>query len=412
MPPAARALPAAPASPPERPGPSARPRGTAGRGRRLPGEAETGRRADLPPRPGRPGRAGTVRLTETSAWPAVGLAHALRCLGYEPRNGRAAARLRPSRRGGAVGRPGGRPGRLIAGASLPGPLRTGPRGQPRGPRPGGEPHVGAGPAVRESDGLEPSSAWPRSGNGSTRHPPPDPARNSTSATASGSRTTRRWPARSPTSWSRSRTWPALAGAGTRSGAARRRAGQREGDGRPHAFWAENAFHLPQMLAVRWLASGPGTSKGGGRTGETVDLALPFVRPAVLLCRDGPQTPGSPSTTWRAPPGASPDWDRPTFLGPAAPARRRGAGPGGARSPDRPGAEGPDPGAPKALCSARPTSSAWCARRRKPSAAVGSSSSRPSVVTCWPSGRPRRRGPPSNTSCSSSPTSRSSPIARA
>ena len=90
---------------------------------------------------------------------------------------------------------------------------------------------------------------------------------------------------------------------------------------PHAFWAENAWHLPHMLAVRWLALRTWHEQGGMQNeGSTVDLALPYARPAVLLWLAT-----APEDAWVALDdlakhllGLSPDWDRPTFLGPAAP----------------------------------------------------------------------------------------------
>ncbi|SIO06935.1 Helicase conserved C-terminal domain-containing protein [Singulisphaera sp. GP187] len=52
---------------------------------------------------------------------------------------------------------------------------------------------------------------------------------------------------------------------------------------PPDFWAENAIHLPQMVATRWLALRTWHEQGGiQQEGSTVELALPYLRPVVLL----------------------------------------------------------------------------------------------------------------------------------
>ncbi len=49
------------------------------------------------------------------------------------------------------------------------------------------------------------------------------------------------------------------------------------------FWSENAYHLPQMTAIRWLSLRTWHELGGmQRDGAIYELALPYVRPAVLL----------------------------------------------------------------------------------------------------------------------------------
>lgn len=49
------------------------------------------------------------------------------------------------------------------------------------------------------------------------------------------------------------------------------------------FWPDNAIHLPRMIALRWLALRTWHELGGmQREGATEALALPYVRPAVLL----------------------------------------------------------------------------------------------------------------------------------
>ncbi len=88
-----------------------------------------------------------------------------------------------------------------------------------------------------------------------------------------------------------------------------------------SFWSENAFHLQQMAAVRWLALRTWHELGGmQRDGAVYELAIPYVRPAILL--------------WLATLGLddwvavddfaaflrerSPDWDRVTFAAPVVP----------------------------------------------------------------------------------------------
>lgn len=83
-----------------------------------------------------------------------------------------------------------------------------------------------------------------------------------------------------------------------------------------AFWAENAYHLSQMIAARWLALRTWHEQGGvQRDGAVHDLALPFVRPAVLLWLatlgdDEWVTTEDLAEALRA---RSPRWDRATFL---------------------------------------------------------------------------------------------------
>ncbi|MEA2630215.1 MAG: hypothetical protein QOE66_434 [Chloroflexota bacterium] len=49
------------------------------------------------------------------------------------------------------------------------------------------------------------------------------------------------------------------------------------------FWADQAIHLPRMIALRWLGLRHWHEQGGMRQeGSTVELALPYLRPAVLL----------------------------------------------------------------------------------------------------------------------------------
>ena len=101
-------------------------------------------------------------------------------------------------------------------------------------------------------------------------------------------------------------------------------GERIAAARPE-FWSENAIHLPQMIAIRLLAWREWHEQGGMRQeGSTIELALPYLRPAILLWLAA-----LPEADWVTLDdlaehlrGLSPDWGRPTFLGsspPSAPA---------------------------------------------------------------------------------------------
>jgi hypothetical protein len=109
------------------------------------------------------------------------------------------------------------------------------------------------------------------------------------------------------------------------------------------FWWENAFHLPQMIATRWLGLRSWHEQGGmQQEGSTVELALPYVRPAVLLWLAT-----LPEDGWVAVPaldallrGLLADWDRPGFVE-AAPEAEPARGRGGRPRREEPRA---DPGA--------------------------------------------------------------------
>ncbi len=52
---------------------------------------------------------------------------------------------------------------------------------------------------------------------------------------------------------------------------------------PATYWEDNAFHLPQMVASRWLSLTRWQEQGGAIAAETVgELALPNIRAACLL----------------------------------------------------------------------------------------------------------------------------------
>jgi hypothetical protein len=97
------------------------------------------------------------------------------------------------------------------------------------------------------------------------------------------------------------------------------------------FWAENAFHLPQMVAARWLGLWTWHEQGGMQhDGAEVLLAWPFVRAPVLLwlATLGPDEWAAHDDLAELLRARSPRWDRPAFQGdvrlePAEPPSARG-----------------------------------------------------------------------------------------
>ena len=92
------------------------------------------------------------------------------------------------------------------------------------------------------------------------------------------------------------------------------------------YWSDNAYHLAQMVAQRWLSLTNWHEQGGlQRDGALYELSLPHARPAVLLWLAT-----VPEDAWVATEDLAaflrerlPHWDLPTFVNPA------GAGPNGA-----------------------------------------------------------------------------------
>ncbi len=91
------------------------------------------------------------------------------------------------------------------------------------------------------------------------------------------------------------------------------------------FWGENAFHLPQMIATRWLALRDWSEQDGMRQeGSPAELGIPFVRIPILLWLAR-----QPESAWTALDDLAghlsrlrPGWDFP-ILGPSAPAGMAG-----------------------------------------------------------------------------------------
>ena len=251
--------------------------------------------------------------------------------------------------------------------------------------------------VREADGLEPSSGWPRSGSGSTRAAPPDPAGDALQA---GPRAARGRPGARRADRRRAR---AAARHGGRSGSPWRaasawscptRTATASSRRRPE-YWAENAIHLPQMIATRWLGSASLARAGGHAAGRERRSSWRCPTSGRRSCSGSPrsaETNGWRSTTWRAHFGGSrPRWDRAGFLGePAATAVGRRAvatsSPGGRRE-HSPRATPQDrvPASSRRCCWARRISSAWSARPRRRRRPAGRPAHRPGPLR--PGARP-------------------------
>lgn len=282
---------------------------------------------------------GLFALTETTEWPLNGLIHALACLGVDPKNtvrglleqGLLAIELDD---GGAISNL----GRLVEDAPLDGRrVRIHPAvpGVARTTLPPADelPAV-PGPVrqVRETDGLEPilrlAVVWQRVDDAPLRRTQQgtlfkrDRDRLEDDPVLAGPIADALEPLPDMAA-----LWLALArGVGLV-------VDEPENDrmvAAGHDYWGENAFHLAQMIATRWLALRSWHEQGGMQhEGSTAALALPYVRPAVLLWLAT-----APEDQWVALDdleahlrGFAADWDRVSFLGapPAAsPPRARAA----------------------------------------------------------------------------------------
>ena len=159
------------------------------------------------------------------------------------------------------------------------------------------------------------------------------------------------------------------------------------------------------------ANGPGPGRAARRRACPCRSSAP---PCSSGWRAWTTTSGWRSTTWpstsrlgsRLGPAEPSTASRTGSLGRAAAARRRGA------RPARRCLAGPRAKRVLGLAAARRRLRwGWFASARRREPAARSSSSRRWAATCWPWARRLRPGPRSSTSSSSSPTSRSSPIAR-
>ena len=81
------------------------------------------------------------------------------------------------------------------------------------------------------------------------------------------------------------------------------------------FWADNAFHLPQMVATRWLALRSWHEVGGMvAEGAAVDVAAPYLRPVALLwlATLGPDEWTTPADLATHLDALAPGWGHPTL----------------------------------------------------------------------------------------------------
>jgi hypothetical protein len=234
---------------------------------------------------------GLFALTETASWSLAGLSHTLRCLGVDPLPAQRAL----LERGllalwlGSDGGPVYEFESAVAGGGPKATLRAHPSvlSAARTVLPPGDAPVAAGAVrnVRESDGLEPilrmAAVWQRVVEVPLRQ------------TQQGSLYKR--------DRDRLEDDPVLAGPIADAleplpdmaalwltlaqgvGLVARDPGSDRLVAAPPDFWDENAIHLLQMAAVRWLALRAWDERGGMQNeGAAVELAFPHVRPAVLL----------------------------------------------------------------------------------------------------------------------------------
>ncbi len=223
---------------------------------------------------------GLFAMTEQAEWPDAGLVHALRCLGVHPDPAIAALRelglVVTQNRSQTTGE---NETFLIAHPAAMSEART---QLPPGP---GPPIAGRARQVREADGLEIlirlAALWQRVVDAPLRQTQQgtlykkDRERLDDDPALAGPIADRLEPLPDMVP-----LWLALArGVGlVETGPG--------GDclvAAPAAFWAENAVHLPRMVALRWLGLSSWHDLAGWQAEDGVGLlAAPFVRPAVLL----------------------------------------------------------------------------------------------------------------------------------
>jgi Helicase conserved C-terminal domain len=270
---------------------------------------------------------GLFTLTESAAWPIEGLFHALACLGVEPR---------PAVRG------------LIDAGLVAAELREGmvrndldrriDDDEPRGivlrvhpaamaaartvlPDTGDAPLPRAGPArqEREADGLEPilriAVVWQRVADAPLRQTQQgtlykrDRERLEDDSAVAGPIADALEPLPDMPA-----LWLSLA---QRVGLLRSDPVTERVTAAAPEVWSDNVYHLPQMVAARWLGLWTWHEQGGMQhEGAEVRLALPFVRVAVLLwlATLGEGEWVALDDLAAALSARSPRWDRPAFQG--------------------------------------------------------------------------------------------------
>lgn len=281
---------------------------------------------------------GLFALTETPSWPIAGLSHALACLSVDPvpavralvECGLLALWL------GNEGGPVYELDRALTDGAASGSLRAHPAvlTAARTVLPMGEGPPPSGPVrqVRESDGLEPvlrlAAVWQQVGEGPLRQTQQgtlykrDRERLEDDPVLAGPIADALEPLPDMAA-----LWLALAqGVGLLAA----EPGSDRVVAAPPDFWGENAIHLPQMIAVRWLGLRTWDERGGmQQEGSTVELAFPHVRAAVMLwlARLGENEWVALEDLARHLDLLAPGWDRPAFFEatPPAPAGRGGKG---------------------------------------------------------------------------------------
>lgn len=220
---------------------------------------------------------GLFAVTENPVWPFVGLEHTLSALGSD---GNAAiaelisyGMLVPTRDGDAGAEI------LVAHPTVLSVART---VLPEGPRP---PDTTSVRQIRQSDGLEPilrlAALWQRVEESALRRTQQgtlykkDRERIEDDPVLAGPIADSLEPLPDPAN-----LWLALA----RSvGMVVDETGSDRTVAAPAEFWADNAVHLPQMLASRWLGLRTWHEAGGFQSGDSpLTLAIPFLRVAVML----------------------------------------------------------------------------------------------------------------------------------
>jgi hypothetical protein len=233
-------------------------------------------------------------VTEATAMPAAGLAHALGILGADAN----ASIVRLLELGLLAIEPNAELGPVDDFASAlehRGPARIQVRVHPSVPRairsvrPDGRLPTTEAPIgqVRESDGLEPilrlGALWQRAGAEPIRQTQQgalykrDRERVAEDPVLAGPVADALSPLPDPAA-----LWLAL---GQRIGVVERDASGQRLMAAPTAFWADNAVHLPQMIATGWLSLKAWHEAAGVPAvgeGEGDEPALPYLRPAVLL----------------------------------------------------------------------------------------------------------------------------------
>lgn len=261
------------------------------------------------------GALGMFAMTESRAWPLRGLCHALRCLGVNAEGtvglleGRGLVAVPPEpSQGGAGAMVFPHPAASFAARTVV-------------PEGSALPRAGAIRLVRETDGLEPilrlAVVWQRVAEAPLRQTQNgafykrDRERLEDDPAVAGPISDALEPLPDMPA-----LWLSLA---RRVGLLESEPGSDRVAAANSDYWGENAYHLPQMIASRWLSLWEWHEQGGiQQDGAELLLALPFTRTVVLLWL---ATLGQED--WIATEDLAtflrdrdPKWDRPAFQGPS------------------------------------------------------------------------------------------------